>query len=82
MPLKPHPTDPDKMVYVSRKYNFGEAPIKAEGASVYTDEELEPYKKQVETVYVERRVPKNLEKKTHKLIDKFLKSKGYDPEEI
>ena len=22
MPLKPHPTDPDKMVYVSREYDF------------------------------------------------------------
>jgi len=22
MPLKPHPTDPDKMVYVSHKYDF------------------------------------------------------------
>jgi hypothetical protein len=22
MPLKPHPTDPDKMVYVSRQYNL------------------------------------------------------------
>ena len=22
MPLKPHPTDPDKMVYESRKYNW------------------------------------------------------------
>ena len=22
MPLKPHPTDPKKMIYVSRKYDF------------------------------------------------------------
>jgi hypothetical protein len=26
MPLKQHPTDPDKMVYVNRQYNFGPQP--------------------------------------------------------
>ena len=33
MPLKPHPTDPDKMVYVSRQYDL---PPKRE----LTDEEI------------------------------------------
>ena len=60
--------------------SFGSAPIKAEGTAVYTDEELAPYKDQVETVYVERRVPKHLEKEAHAAIDRFLVRKGYDPE--
>ena len=38
MPLKPHPTDPEKMVYVSRKYDFGQAPIKMEGGIADPDE--------------------------------------------
>jgi hypothetical protein len=38
--------------------------------------------KKPETVYVERRVPIELEDKTHNLIDQFLKANGYDPEEI
>lgn len=38
MPLKPHPTDPDKMVYVSRQYDFGRAPIKMEGGVADPDE--------------------------------------------
>lgn len=61
---------------------FGGAPIKGEGQSVYTEEELAPYKGQVETTYVERRVPMHLEGRVHRLIDKFLKERGYDPEEI
>ena len=62
--------------------SFGSAPIKAEGAAVYTDKELAPYEDQVETVYVERRVPPHLEKEVHAAIDRFLVRKGYDPEEI
>ena len=64
------------------QFRFGSAPIKAEGAAVYTDKELAPYKDQVETVYVERRVPTHLEKEAHAAIDRFLVRKGYDPEEI
>jgi hypothetical protein len=55
---------------------------KAEGQSVYSKEELRPYRKQVKTTYVERRVPEALEDEAHELIDNWLKSKGYDPEEI
>ena len=36
----------------------------------------------IEYTYVERRVPEELEDEAHKLIDNWLKSKGYDPEEI
>ena len=38
--------------------------------------------KECETTYVERRVPIELEDEAHKLIDTWLVSKGYDPEEI
>ena len=62
--------------------SFGSAPIKAEGAAVYTDEELAPYKEQIETVYVERRVPMHLEREAHAAIDRFLARKGYDPETL
>ena len=62
--------------------SFGSAPIKAEGAAVYTDEELAPYKEQIETVYVERRVPAHLEEEAHAAIDRFLARKGYDPETL
>lgn len=62
--------------------SFGSAPIKAEGAAVYTDEELAPHKEQIGTVYVERRVPTHLEKETHAAIDRFLVRKGYDPEDL
>ena len=43
MPLKPHPTDPDKLVYVSRQYDFGRAPMRTriELLSRLTQEELD-----------------------------------------
>ena len=66
---------------------FGEAQPKGEGQPVnYGVGEL-PQKPEVETTYVEttyveRRVPNHLEDEAHELIDNWLKSKGYDPEEI
>lgn len=36
----------------------------------------------VETTYVERRVPEDLEDEAHEVIDKWLRSKGYNPESI
>ena len=36
----------------------------------------------IDYTYVERRVPEELEDEAHDLIDNWLKSKGYDPEEI
>ena len=61
---------------------FGEAQPKGEGQPVnYGVGEL-PQKPEVETTYVERRVPDHLEDEAHELIDNWLKSKGYDPEEI
>lgn len=41
-----------------------------------------PEKPDVETTYVERRVPKHLEVKAHLLISQFLIKHGYKPEEI
>ena len=38
--------------------------------------------KSIDYTYVERRVPEELEDEAHELIDNWLKSKGYDPEEI
>lgn len=38
MPLKPHPTDPDKMVYINREYTIGQAPIRMEGGLTDPDE--------------------------------------------
>ena len=60
----------------------GKAPIKMEGAPVYTEEELAPYRNEVQTTYVERRVPVELEGRVHRIIDKFLKERGYDPDKI
>jgi len=38
MPLKPHPTDPDKMVYYSRQYDLPQRPWVG-----LTDKELEEF---------------------------------------
>jgi len=71
---------------------FGDAPIKGEGAAVQFDmgdlnvsfpvryEHL--YENEIETNYVERRIPVGLEEEANTLIDNWLKSKGFDPEEI
>ena len=61
---------------------FGEAQIKGEGQFVDFGSGKPPQKPKVETTYVERRVPNHLEDEAHELIDNWLKSKGYDPEEI
>jgi hypothetical protein len=41
-----------------------------------------PEKPDVETTYVERRVPKHLEGRVHRLISDFLVEVGYNPEEL
>jgi hypothetical protein len=68
---------------------FGKAQPKAEGAPVKFDIgdmnvsfPVWPEFENPETTYVERRVPVQLEDEAHELIDTWLKSKGYDPEEI
>jgi len=65
---------------------FGDAPIKGEGQSLNLaygfSEDYKPSKPEVETTYVERRVPIKLEEEAHTLIDNWLKSKGFDPKEI
>jgi len=61
--------------------NFGNAPIKNGGMQVsYGHPEGYVYiKPQISTIYIERRVPVELEDDVHKLIDDWLKSKGFDP---
>ena len=45
MPLKPHPTDPDKMVYVSRQYDMPDTPTaRAYLAKVLEDDDTQVYK--------------------------------------
>ena len=44
MPLKPHPTDPDKMVYVSRQYDMPDTPTaRAYLAKVLEDDDTQVY---------------------------------------
>jgi len=70
--------------------DFGKAIPKGEGQSVKFDMAdmngtfpvREEYRFQSDTTYVERRVPKELEDEAHDLIDSWLKSKGFDPDEI
>ena len=61
--------------------NFGDAPRKMEGQPVWPTDDDEEYDG-IETTYVERRVPVELEDEAHALIDNWLKEKGFDPEEI
>ena len=45
MPLKPHPTDPDKMVYASRQYGMPDTPTaRAYLAKVLEDDDTQVYK--------------------------------------
>ena len=44
MPIKPHPTDPDKMVFVSHKYNLPDTPsARAYLAKVLEDDDTQVY---------------------------------------
>lgn len=64
--------------------SFGSAVMKAEGVGVKFDADAadEVYDHEPETTYVERRVPVELEDEAHELLDNWLKTKGFDPEEI
>lgn len=53
---------------------------KQEGSSVDCWEFSE--KESIDTTYVERRIPIQLEEKVHKLIDRYLMKCGFDPENI
>ena len=72
------------------KKTFGESSPKKEGEQVSFDMAdmnvtfpvREEYRFESDTTYVERRVPEELEDEAHELIDNWLKSKGYNPEEI
>ena len=59
---------------------FGAAPIKRQGQPVYPD--IGGKDQEIETTYVERRVPVHLKDEAHKLIDDWLIQKGFDPEEM
>ena len=61
--------------------DFGLAKIKAEGSLINLSGGVF-IKNALETVYVERRVPKSMENITHKAIDKLLRKHGFDPEKI
>jgi hypothetical protein len=69
--------------------DFGKATPKCEGQAVNFDVAdmnvnfpVKPEFQNPDTTYVERRVPVGLEDEAHKLLDNWLKSKGFDPEEI
>jgi hypothetical protein len=60
---------------------FADTPVKSEGMQVsygHPDGYV-PKPQNISTVYIERRVPIELEDDVHKLIDDWLKSKGFDP---
>ena len=60
--------------------NLYDAHVKAEGQSIEQWGESNP--EEIETTYVERVVPIELEDECHELIDNWLKSKGFNPEEL
>ena len=71
--------------------DFGKAQPKPEGQTVSFDVgdlNLDNYpimkaiSESIEYTYVERRVPEELEDEAHELINNWLKSKGFDPDEI
>jgi hypothetical protein len=71
------------------KKTFGESSPKKEGEQVSFDMadmnvtfSVRPEFQNPDTTYVERRVPVGLEDEAHELLDNWLKSKGFDPEEI
>jgi hypothetical protein len=59
--------------------NFEDAPMKREGEPVFDGV---PPTTEVEVTYIERRVPRHLTHLVDKLIDKFLRERGYKPEEL
>ena len=59
--------------------NFQDAPMKREGEPVF---DHKPPKPEVDTTYVERRVPRHLTHHVDELISRFLREQGYNPEEI
>ena len=65
---------------------FGDSPVKGEGQSLNEQygfpERYVPKPPKISTTYIERRVPIELEDDAHKLIDDWLKSKGFDPRTI
>jgi hypothetical protein len=70
---------------------FGESQPKREGEPVAFDigdlnldlyPNMKALSESIDYTYVERRVPEELEDEAHELIDNWLKSKGYDPEEL
>ena len=54
--------------------------MKREGEPVF--DHAPPPTTEVDITYVERRVPRHLTHLVDNLIDKFLRERGYNPEEI
>lgn len=76
----------DKIKVEMIETDFGLAPLKREGESVW-DEEVwgkEPprTKPKYEYDYVERRIPTDLVDEAHEVLDKWLISKGINLEEL
>ena len=60
--------------------NFQDAQVKGEGQPMF---DLQPPPTtEVDTTYVERRVPRHLTHHVDELISRFLREQGYNPEEI
>lgn len=59
--------------------NFQDAPAKGEGQPMFNSP---PQTTEVEVTYIERRVPRHLTHLVDKLIDKFLRERGYNPQEL
>ena len=68
MPFKPHPTDPDKVVYAKAEYDL---PVKKEWVGL-TDEEIEQGMKQAYSIVQGR----NLEVAFARAIEAKLKEKN------
>lgn len=56
--------------------------IKFDIADMNVSFPVKPEFQNPETTYVERRIPIELEDEAHELIDNWLKSKGYDTENL
>ena len=67
MPLKPHPTDPDKMVYVSRQYDMPDTP----SARAYLDRVLDD-DDDIQVYAADTAIVQMLLPKLYSIIDRLL----------
>jgi hypothetical protein len=71
------------------KANAPLIPLVSEATGTLLEEDLKWIQDQkdrasayIDTTYVERRVPTELEDEAHELIDNWLRAKGFDPEDL